>query len=164
MSDANFTLDVPGIPAGGTIPERHVYDDWGCTGDNVSPALEWKDAPKGTKSFVVTVYDPDAPTGSGFWHWVVFDIPAHVTRIPEDAGNQGGIPDGAVQGRTDWGAPGYGGPVPPPGDAPHRYVFTVHALGVESLGLDDQASAAMVGFMTHQNSLGSATFEAFYAR
>lgn len=162
--DDTFKLTVTGIPENGTIPEKYVFNDWGCTGDNISPGLAWRGAPEGTKSFALTLYDPDAPTGSGFWHWVVFNIPADATGIAEDVANSGGLPAPAIAGRTDWGAPGYGGPVPPPGDAPHRYVFTLHALGVEALPLDDQASAAMVGFMIHQNRIASTTFTARYGR
>lgn len=163
-NDTGFSLNVLAIPEGGTIPERYIFNDWGCTGENKSPAVEWSGAPEGTKSFVLTMYDPDAPTGSGFWHWVIFNIPAEAGGIPEDVANAGGMPEGAVAGRTDWGAAGYGGPVPPPGDDPHRYVFTLHALSVDSLPLDDQASAAMVGFMVHQNQLASTTFTAIYGR
>jgi Raf kinase inhibitor-like YbhB/YbcL family protein len=157
-----FTLTSADIGEGRTMPERHVLAGFGCTGGNVSPALAWDGVPAGTKSFAVTVYDPDAPTGSGWWHWVVFNLPADARGLP--AGASGGIlPAGAVQSRTDFGAPGYGGPCPPAG-APHRYVFTVHALDVETLPLDAQASAAMVGFMTHSHSMGQASLTALYSR
>ena len=168
MPDANsvgeFKLNVVGVPENGTIPEKFIFNDWGCTGENKSPGLEWEGAPEGTKSFALTMYDPAAPTGSGFWHWVVFNIPASVNSIPEDVRSNGGVPVPAIEGRTDWGAPGYGGPVPPPGDKPHPYIFTVYALGVEALPLDNQASAAMVGFMINQNKLASASFTAHYGR
>lgn len=163
-AETAFKLNVVGIPENETIPERFIFNDWGCTGDNLSPALEWSGVPEGTKSLALTMYDPDAPTGSGFWHWVLFNIPADATGIPEDVANAGGLPELTVQGRTDWGAPGYGGPVPPPGDKPHRYVFTLHALSVDALPLDDQASAAMVGFMIHMNKIASTTFTAYYGR
>jgi hypothetical protein len=146
-----------------------VFKGFGCEGDNLSPALEWKNPPAGTKSFVVTVYDPDAPTGSGWWHWVMFNIPADVMKLEQGAGDPaaGKVPAGAVQSRTDFGKPGYGGPCPPQGPSlkkPHRYVFTVHALKVDKLDLDESASGALVGFMANANSLGKASFTGRYGR
>lgn len=160
-----FTLSSPDIADGKTMAERHVLAGFGCTGGNLSPALAWHDAPAGTKSFALTVYDPDAPTGSGWWHWVVFNLPATATQVPAGAGTgpAAALPGAAVQSRTDFGTPGYGGPCPPAG-APHRYVFTIHALDVAALPLDPQASAAMVGFMVHAHSLGQASLTALYRR
>lgn len=147
------------------MPEAHVFNGMGYTGGNVSPHLAWEGAPKETKSFVVTVYDPDAPTGSGWWHWVVINIPASVTELREGAGSgdASGLPSGALQTRTDFGAPGYGGAAPPPG-GPHRYIFTVHALKVEHLELGSDAPAAMVGYFTNMNSLGKATLTVTYGK
>ena len=110
----------------------------------MSPALAWKNPPAGTKGYAVTVYDPDAPTGSGWWHWVVYNIPATVTSLPVGAGDRGGakLPAGALQGRTDFGTAGWGGPCPPKGDKPHRYVFTVHALKTDKLDVPADATAA----------------------
>lgn len=161
-----FTLASADLPTGAPIGNRFVFNGFGCSGENVSPALAWRNAPAGTRSFAVTVYDPDAPTGSGWWHWVVYDIPASVTALPAGAGSTApaGMPAGAVQGTTDFGTKGYGGPCPPPGDRPHRYVFTVHALKVEKLELPASATAAMVGFNLTANRLGSATFTARYGR
>ena len=131
---------------------------FGCAGDNKSPHLAWSDAPDGTKSFALTCFDPDAPTGSGFWHWVVVNLPSNLTELPLDAGNQrsGKLPDGALQVRTDFGAPGYGGPCPPQGDHPHRYLFTVFAVGVDQLPVNADTSAAVVGFNLHFNTLAKA--------
>jgi Raf kinase inhibitor-like YbhB/YbcL family protein len=142
-----------------------VFKGFGCEGGNVSPALAWKNAPAGTKSFAVTVYDPDAPTGSGWWHWVVFNIPADVTSLPLGAGNPAGgqTPKNAVQS-TDFGKPGYGGPCPPKGDKPHRYIFTVYALKADKIDADENASGALVGFMLNANKLGKASFTATYGR
>jgi Raf kinase inhibitor-like YbhB/YbcL family protein len=148
----------------GTFKPSQIFNGFGCTGANVSPNLTWRGAPQGTRSFVVTLYDPDAPTGSGFWHWLVINLPASATSLPTGASRSAALPAGALETRTDFGAPGYGGPCPPAGDKPHRYVFTVYALKVDALDLDAQASGAMVGFMVHSNAIGSATFTARYGR
>ena len=111
------------------------------------------------------MYDPDAPTGSGWWHWIVFNLPADTTSLPAGAGNPGGkLPKGAVQSLTDFGVPGYGGPCPPKGDRPHRYVFTVHALEVEKLDVDEKAMPAMVGFTINSNRIDKATLMSTYSR
>lgn len=163
LAAGKFTVKSTDLKPGGMLPMRSVYNGMSCTGENVSPQLSWSGAPKGTKSFVVTVYDPDAPTGSGWWHWVVYDIPASVTSLPQGAGGGEGLPAGAMQGRTDFGAPGYGGACPPPGK-PHRYVFTVFALKVEKLDVPADASPAYVGFMTHMNQLAKASLTVKYGR
>ena len=131
---------------------------FGCSGGNRSPHLAWTGAPEGTQSFALTCYDPDAPTGSGFWHWVVVNIPASVTELALDAGNpkSGKLPAGALQVRTDYGAPGYGGPCPPQGDHPHRYLFTIFAVGAPSLQVTADTSAAVVGFQLHFNTVAKA--------
>jgi Raf kinase inhibitor-like YbhB/YbcL family protein len=137
---------------------------FGCSGGNKSPELAWSGASDGTKSFALTLYDPDAPTGSGFWHWVVVNIPPTVTELPMDAGNPkaNALPRGARQIRTDFGMPGYGGPCPPMGDHPHRYQFTIFAVGVDQLMVDSNTTPAVVGFMLHFNTLGSAMLEGLY--
>ena len=125
----------------------------GCDGGNVSPALSWKDPPAGTKSFALTLYDPDAPTGSGWWHWQVWNIPANATGFEE-----GKVPAGVVQGKGDIGRPGYLGPCPPPGTGVHHYTFTLYALKVDKLDLDPMgASGAYVGYNLNGNALGKAT-------
>ena len=160
----SFRLTSKNLKEGGTLPEAQVYSGFGYSGGNVSPHLAWEDAPAETKSFVLTMYDPDAPTGSGWWHWVVANIPASVKELPEGAGSgKGKLPKGALQIRTDFGAPGYGGAAPPPGPK-HRYIFTIHALKVERLDVDENASAALVGFMTNANSLGKATLTATFGK
>lgn len=158
-----FRLTSPDIADGQPLAEAQVLDGFGCSGGNTSPALAWSGAPEGTRGFAVTVYDPDAPTGSGWWHWVVFNLPATTTALPAGV-TADDLPEGAVQGRTDFGAPGYGGACPPEGHGPHRYVFTVHALKTDALPLDAEASAAMVGFFLNANSLGKASLTATYAR
>jgi Raf kinase inhibitor-like YbhB/YbcL family protein len=162
---AGFTLSSPTIKPGSTLTKAQVFNGFGCSGDNISPELKWSGAPAGTKSFAVTVYDPDAPTGSGWWHWVVINLPADSTGLAEGAGTAvGKLPAGAMQGRTDFGSAGFGGACPPQGDKPHRYIFTVYALKVDKLDVPADATAALVGFMINANKLGSATFTAKYGR
>jgi hypothetical protein len=163
---ADFRLTSPTVKDKGVISNEHVFNGFGCNGNNTSPELRWERAPKGTKSFAVTVYDPDAPTGSGWWHWVIFNMPPETTSLPAGAGTLegGGAPQGSVQSMTDFGQPGYGGPCPPPGDKPHRYIFTVYALKLDQLPLQKEASGAMVGYYLNQNKLGKASFTAKYGR
>jgi Raf kinase inhibitor-like YbhB/YbcL family protein len=154
-----LTLTSPDIKAGGKISDEQVANVFGCEGKNISPALSWSGAPKGTKSFAISIYDPDAPTGSGFWHWVVVNIPPDVTSLAKGAGDPkaGGLPAGALQTRTDFGVPGYGGPCPPKGDKPHHYHFTIFAVDTDKLDADENASAAVVGFNLHFHTLAKAT-------
>lgn len=148
---------------GDKMPERHVFNGMGYQGDNLSPHLAWDEVPEGTKSFVVTCYDPDAPTGSGWWHWVLANIPADVTVLPQGAGSGvAELPESAIQTRTDFGQTGYGGAAPPQGES-HRYIFSVHALDVETLEVDEGASGAMVGFNVHFHALASASITVKYA-
>jgi len=165
LAAGKFALTSKDVKPGAMLTDAQVFNGFGCSGGNVSPELAWAGAPAGAKSFVVTVYDPDAPTGSGWWHWVVYDIPATAKGLAQGAGSgKADLPEGAKQGKTDFGAPGFGGACPPPGDKPHRYVFTVYALKVDKLDVPADASPALIGFMTKANSLGSATFTAKYAR
>ena len=163
---AGFSIMSPDIKAGGTMPKSFEFNGFGCSGDNKSPVLKWSGAPAGTKSFAVTVYDPDAPTGSGWWHWVVVNIPANVSDLPSDAGAVGGanLPAGASHVKVDFGFAGWGGTCPPQGDKPHRYIFTVYALKTEKLDLPPDATAALAGFMINANKLGKASFTAHYGR
>ena len=139
---------------------------FGCAGGNRSPHLRWEGAPEGTRSFAVLCFDPDAPTGSGFWHWVVANIPPTVTELALDAGNpaNGKLPPGALQVRTDFGKPGYGGPCPPEGDHPHRYLFTVHAVSMDKLPVTADTSAAVVGFYLNFNTLAKAELMGLFKR
>ena len=146
---------------GDYLSQEHILSEdfgFGCGGGNQSPQLRWSGAPDGTRSFALTCFDPDAPTGCGFWHWVVVNIPPSVTELPLDAGNPaaGKLPAGALQVRTDFGKPGYAGPCPPPGDHPHRYLFTLSAVGVDQLPVTADTSAAVVAFQLHFNTLASA--------
>jgi Raf kinase inhibitor-like YbhB/YbcL family protein len=166
-ADGQGTLRVESatFKDGGMLTKAQEYNGMQCSGGNVSPELHWSAVPAGTKSLGLTMYDPDAPTGSGWWHWVVYNIPASTTSLPLGAGDASGakLPAGTVQGRTDFGKPGYGGPCPPPGK-PHHYIFTLYALKVPSLALDKDASAAMVSANLHGNSVGKATVTGLYGR
>ncbi len=151
------------------LKQEHVLSadyGFGCGGGNTSPQLRWQEAPADTKSFAVTCFDPDAPTGSGFWHWVVVNIPPRVTELPLGAGNpaSGKLPAGALQVRTDFGKPGYGGPCPPQGDHPHRYLFTVFAVSQDTLPVTADTSAAVVGFYLNFNTLAKASLMGLYKR
>ena len=160
-----FTLVSPEIKPGGTIADAQVFNGFGCKGGNVSPALSWSNAPKDTQSFALMVHDPDAPTGSGWWHWIVYNIPASATSLAAGAGNTKNmlLPAGAVHGRTDFGTTGYGGPCPPPGK-PHHYYFRLYALKVPKLDLPKDATAAFIGFNVRAQSLGSAELLGLYGR
>ncbi|BDY12265.1 YbhB/YbcL family Raf kinase inhibitor-like protein [Hydrogenimonas cancrithermarum] len=159
-----FTLESPDVS--GELSVEQLYDGFGCNGGNISPLLRWHGEPKGTKSFAVTLYDPDAPMGSGWWHWIVFNIPSDVHRLPKGAGDpkRGSLPKGTVQSVNDFGTVGYGGACPPVGDRPHRYVFTVYALDVESIRLPFDTPPAMVESTLEKHALAKASFVAYYGR
>jgi Raf kinase inhibitor-like YbhB/YbcL family protein len=150
-----FTLKSQDI--GGQATQKEFFNGMGCTGQNISPELLWENAPAGTQYYAVTMYDKDAPTGSGFWHWVVFNIPASTTGLKANAGDvsKGLAPKEAVQSVTDFGKAGYGGPCPPPGE-PHQYLITVYALK-NKIELDKNAMPAIVGFYLNQNMLAKAS-------
>ncbi len=156
---AEFSVTSADFSPNGVLPDAHVFAH-----GNVSPQLSWSGAPEGTLSYAVTCYDPDAPTGSGFWHWSVVDIPADVTELPQGAGSGDfkGLPVGAVQARNDYGTRDFGGAAPPPGDGPHRYVFTVYAVDQEKLGTDGDSTPAVVGFNLRYHALGRAQLIAEY--
>ena len=161
---AHFRVTAPDLESKGRITAAHVYKGMGCNGENISPALNWTGAPAGTKSFAVTAYDPDAPTGSGWWHWVMYNIPASATGLAAGAGNGRNAPSGSTEGLTDFGSKGYGGPCPPAGDKPHHYHFTVFALKVDKLDVPGNAMPAMVGFNLYANKLATARLTGLYAR
>lgn len=159
-----FTLTSQDL--GGQATQRHEFNGFGCSGDNQSPQLSWQNAPKGTKSFAITMYDPDAPTGSGFWHWIVFDIPENVNELVPNAGNinLNLAPKGTIQSITDYGIKGFGGPCPPESHGLHQYIITVYALKTASLGLDDTVNPAIVGFNLWNQTLAKASIIAYYKR
>jgi Raf kinase inhibitor-like YbhB/YbcL family protein len=163
----SFKLASPDIKPNGTIAAEQAFNGFGCTGGNVSPALAWSGAPKDTKGFAVLVHDPDAPTGgAGWWHWLVINLPASAKGLPKDAGKAdgSGLPAGASQIRTDFGGPGWGGPCPPVGDKPHRYVFTVYALKTDKLEVPKDATASLAGFLVNANAIGKASLVGKYGR
>jgi hypothetical protein len=175
-----FTLSSPDL-ASGTFATKFILNGFGCTGGNVSPQLQWSNVPAGTQSLSLQVYDPDAPTGSGFWHWAVYNMPPTTTGLAQGAGNTpAGLPLGAFGGNTDFldtGATGgngnYGGPCPPAGDPPHRYIFTLYALDVPDVqaagGVPKTGTAGLYGFVLGRAGVGphllaKATFTATYGR
>jgi Raf kinase inhibitor-like YbhB/YbcL family protein len=161
---APFELASPDVKNGGVVAMIDVFNGAGCAGGNMSPALHWANAPAETKSYAVTVFDPDAGA-AGFWHWGVFDIPATVSALPRNAGAaEGGmLPEGAVQIRNDFGTLGYGGPCPPQGVAPHHYIFTVYGLDVAKLpDLSAATPAAALSADLHEHMLAFALLVASY--
>ncbi|HXQ63247.1 MAG TPA: YbhB/YbcL family Raf kinase inhibitor-like protein [Steroidobacteraceae bacterium] len=164
--DPAFRLASDELVPGGRVQPRHVYNGFGCSGGNLSPALSWSGAPGGTRSFAITVFDPDAPTGHGWWHWLIYDIPAASTTLAAGAGDpaSGKAPPGSMQAVTDFGTAGFGGPCPPPGDKPHRYVFTLYALSVGKLAAGRGATAAAVDAMLNAGMIEKTGFTVYYGR
>jgi Raf kinase inhibitor-like YbhB/YbcL family protein len=161
---AHFRVTAPDLVSKGRITISHVFNGMGCNGQNISPALEWANPPVGTKSFAVTMYDPDAPTGSGWWHWVMYNIPAGTTGLVAGAGGGRNAPRVSAQGRTDLGSKGYGGPCPPVGDKPHHYTIPDFALKVDKIDVPGDATAAYVGFNLNANKLATARVTGLYGR
>jgi Raf kinase inhibitor-like YbhB/YbcL family protein len=163
---ADFSLSIPGLKDGGTAPETMVLNGMDCKGGNISPELAWKGTPTGTKSFALTFYDPDAPTGSGFWHWAVLDIPATASGLPAGAGDpsKNQLPKGARLGNSDFGDPSYAGPCPPVGSGAHRLQFVLHALKTEKLPDLAGKTGALTGFLVNANEIARASFTLKLAR
>ncbi len=166
LARAEFQLNSPEFEDGDMLTERHVFAGFGCSGDNQSPALAWSDPPEGTASFALLVHDPDAPIASGWWHWVLIDIPAETRALLANAGDPaaGLAPEGSRQIITDFGVPGWGGPCPPEGREPHRYNFTLVALDTAQLEIPESASTALVAFLVEGAKLGEARLTGRYQR
>lgn len=163
---AQNTFTLSSTDLGGEATSNEEFNGFGCTGKNVSPQLSWKNAPEDTKSFAITMYDPDAPTGSGWWHWVVFDIPANTKELVSGAGNTklNLTPEGTIQSITDYGFSGYGGPCPPEGHGLHQYIITVYALKTTTLGLKENTNPAVVGYYLWNNTIAKASIVSYYKR
>lgn len=162
----SFTLSSNDIAHGEFMSKAQEYNGFGCTGENLSPHLSWSNAPKDTKSFAITAHDPDAPTGSGWWHWQIVNISKNVTEIAGGASNikSASMPKGSLQIKNDYGHQAFGGACPPPNHGAHRYRFTIHALSVKTLELPKDASSALAGYMINANTIESATIESLYKR
>jgi Raf kinase inhibitor-like YbhB/YbcL family protein len=160
-----FVLDSIDIREGEMISDSYLVNRRGYSGQNLSPDLRWSHAPAGTKSFAITLFDPDARFGQGWWHWLIFDLPANVSHLPTGAGDPARVfmPE-MRHGMTDYGRPGYGGPCPPKGEPPHRYLFTAHALDVDKLGVASGMTAENLGLTIYAQALASATLTATYGR
>ena len=163
---AQSTFSLSSSSLGGEATKIEEFNGFGCTGKNESPQLSWENAPEGTKSFAITMYDPDAPTGSGWWHWVVFDIPSTTTTLVSNAGDikLNLTPEGTIQSVTNYGMQGYGGPCPPVGHGLHQYIITVHALKTDTLGLDKNTNPAIVGYYLWNNTLAKASIVTYFKR
>jgi hypothetical protein len=163
---AQRTFTLSSTTVGGQASKTEEFNGFGCSGKNQSPQLSWNNAPSETKSYAITMYDPDAPTGSGFWHWLVFDIPATTTELVANAGDVklNLVPKGVVQSITDFGGMGYGGPCPPEGHGIHQYIITVYALKTDKLGLDAKTNPALVGFNLWNQTLAKASIVMYYKR
>ena len=161
----DFRLKSNDVTDGENLKADQVFNSFGCIGLNKSPQVSWSGAPKNTKSFSINVYYPDAPTGSGWWHWTIFNIPADVNNLENGAsGDKSKLPEGVIEGRTDYGKSEFGGACPPEGDKPHRYIFTIYALDVEKLDLDGNSSGALVGYYLNSHALSKASITATYSR
>jgi len=164
ISQNTFTLSSKTLGGEATLKEE--FNGFGCMGENESPQLSWKNAPEATKSFAITMYDPDAPTGSGWWHWIVFDIPTSTIELVANAGDikLDLTPEGTIQSITNYGAQGYGGPCPPQGHGLHQYIITVYALKTDTLGLDENTNPAVVGYYLWNNTIAKASIVSYYKR
>ncbi len=161
-AETSFTIGSDTLK--GELTKAEEYQGFGCNGENRSPELHWNNAPKGTKSFAVTVFDPDAPTDHGWWHWIVVNIPASVTHLPQNASAAKQLPPGAVETKNDYGEAAFGGPCPPKGDKPHRYIFSVYALDTDRLDVTPGSTWAEVVPLIKKHTLAEASLMSYYGR
>jgi len=159
---SNFTLQSNELM--GQLTQRQEFKGFGCSGENVSPELHWSGESNNTKSFAVTMYDPDAPTGSGWWHWIVYNIPKRTHSIKSNASALKILPKGSVEGITDYQTKGFGGACPPQGDKAHRYILTVYALDVEKLSVPENANPALIGYMIKHHTIIQSSIVSYYKR
>ena len=166
ITESKKTFSLYSKDLGGQFDKNQEFNGFGGNGNNISPQLFWENAPKETKSFAITMYDSDAPTGSGWWHWLAFNIPSNMKELVSNAGNidKNLVPENVIQSINDYGTKGYGGPCPPIGHGFHQYTITIHALKVEKLDLDSETNAAIVGFNLWANSLAKASLVSYYKR
>lgn len=157
----NFTLASSDLK--GQLTKTQEFNGFGCTGDNISPQISWSHPPKGTKGFAITVYDPDAPTGSGWWHWLVVNIPANASSLPAGVTAKD-LPKGAIETMNDYGVTSFGGACPPEGDKHHQYIFTIHALDVEKLDVSSKSDSALVGYMINAHTIEKSSLVSYYKR
>lgn len=164
FAQKTFTLSSNTLGGEATLTEE--FNGFGCVGENESPQLSWENTPEGTKSFAITMYDPDAPTGSGWWHWLTFDIPVTTTELVSGAGNTKLelAPEEMIQSITDYGMKGYGGPCPPEDHGIHQYIITVYALKTDKLGLNEDTNPAVVGYYLWNNTIAKASIVTYYQR
>ncbi len=162
MMAEGFTLKSTDLS--GQLSKAQEFNGFGCNGQNISPSLTWSAVPKGTKSFAITMYDPDAPTGSGWWHWQVVNIPETITSISTDASVKKSLPKGALEINNDYGTVGFGGACPPVGDKPHTYIVTVYALDVETLPVEVNTNAPIVGYQINAHTIEKASLVSYYGR
>ncbi len=164
LSAQNFTLKSNDVK--GQAQMQQIFNNFGCKGENKSPQLSWVNPPQGTLSFAITMYDPDAPSGSGWWQWVMFNIPANVMELVQNAGNPelNLAPKGCIQSLNDYGDYGYGGPCPPETGRIHEYIITIYALNVPKLDLTKETNPAMVGFYINAHTIQKASVVMYYQR
>lgn len=158
-----FQISSSSLQPGQMVPKHYVYNGMGCDGDNVSPEIAWAGAPEGTKSYAVTVFDPDVPSGNGWWHWAVVNIPEDVKKLEEGASNEGTLPEEAVEVTTDFKDRKYGGPCPPKGKA-HRYKFTVYAMKADHIDVSPRTNAEQLRKILEKECLDKASFTVKYGR
>jgi len=152
-----FSLSSPELKKNTYFQQKYLWNKNGCKGENISPPLEWEYAPKNTESFALTVFDPDATSGSGWWHWVLINIPKTAKKISENASKNKSIPHGSIEIRNDFGEISWGGPCPPPGET-HHYVFTIYALKTKGISVNEQSTPAQIGIELQKNMIKKASF------